>query len=214
MPSTQQDSPQLTIRGIDLNTCRLSLHNALETEANPNRDDFGPADAFYVIDVPLNSASNGEDSPELQLEFRARISQLEGASFRFIPAETCSDNPLGARLEQLLPYLRESFLGDGLLANNFNHFLKILSSSSSCQLQCSLIRCGEPWGVPEEALEKVRFRTLYANLFGGAHLSLGMYAELAEALERINPRLEVSWLDMKLHPSNPPVLLLLGEPDH
>lgn len=211
MPSTQKDWPQLTFRGIDLNTCRISLHNACETETNPNGDDFWPADAFYVIDVPLDSVSSGE-SPELELESRARISQLEGTSFQFTPPETCPDKSLEARLEQVLPYVRESLLGDGLLANNFNHFLNILSSSSSRQLQCSLIRCEEPWDVPEEALEKLRFRTLYANLFGGVHLSLGMYAELAEALERINTRLKVSWLDMKIHSSTPPVLLL-GEPD-
>ena len=67
--------------------------------------------------------------------------------------------------------------------------------------------------VPEAALKALKFRTLYANLFGGEHLTLGMYAGLLDAVERCNPGLTTSWLDMKIHDSAQPILLLLGEPE-
>lgn len=207
MKEIQKDSPYLTIRSIDFNTCRISLHRTCTRE-------FWPGEDGLAIDVPLNSVCIGEDHARLHLESHKRINRLEGLSFQFIDPDAYLGEPFEASLDQVLPYLRASLLNEGLLANNFNNFLKVLSKSDSRRLQCALIQCSEPWVVPEESLRKLRFRTLYANLFGGEHLTLGVYANLGEALEKINTQLKACWLDTKIHSCTPPVLLLLGEPEN
>lgn len=214
MNGFQGDSVFMTVRSIDFNTCRISLHTTLKRELEPEVSSLGVGNACLVIDAPLDTACKGDDAGDgLHLESYARIKQLEDSIFQLIyvelPAELSSDS----WFEAVMPFLRASLLEEGLLANGLENFLAVLSAASSRQLQCALISYTEPWEVPEEALKVLKFRTLYANLFGGEHLTLGMYAGLLDAVERWNPGLTTSWLDMKIHDSAQPILLLLGEPE-
>ncbi|MFG0724002.1 hypothetical protein ACF8PU_20380 [Pseudomonas sp. GLN_6] len=214
MNGFQGDSVFMTVSSIDFNTCRISLHTKLIRELKPEECSLGAGSGCFVIDAPLGSAcSGGEAGNGLHLESYARINQLEDSIFQLVfaalPAELSSDS----WLETVKLFLRASLLDEGLLANGLENFLAVLSASSSRQLQCALISCTEPWEVPEEALKVLKFRTLYANLFGGEHLTLGMYAGLLDSVERWNPSLKASWLDMKIHDSAQPILLLLGEPE-
>ena len=214
MNGFQGDSVFLTVRSIDFNTCRISLHTTLKRELEPEVSSLGVGNACFVIDVHLGNACKGDDAgDELHLESYARINQLQDSIFQLVyaalPAELSSDS----WFETVKLFLRASLLDEGLLANGLENFLAVLSAASSRQLQCALISCTEPWEVPEEALKVLKFRTLYANLFGGEHLTLGMYAGLLDAVERMNPGLTASWLDMKIHDCAQPMLLLLGEPE-
>ena len=223
MSGFQGYSVFMTVRSIDFNACRISLHTTLIRELKPEVGSLGVSNSCFVIDAPLGSACTGGDVDNaddvgdvgdgVRLGSYARINQLEDSIFQLVYAGLPAELSSGSWFETVMPFLRASMLEEGLMANGLENFLAVLSAASSRQLQCALISCAEPWEVPEEALKVLKFRTLYANLFGGEHLTLGMYAGLLDAVERMNPGLTASWLDMKIHDCAQPMLLLLGEPE-
>ncbi|MEL0169662.1 MAG: hypothetical protein VW877_16190 [Pseudomonadaceae bacterium] len=209
----QGDSHYMTVRSIDFDTCRISLHTASTCELIPEECDTGSGSACLVIDASLDFSDMGDDrSIELHQESHKLISQLEG-NFEVIYPVLPAEMSFETRPERVIFYIRGALVDDGLMGTGLNHFLGVLSESSSRQLQCVLISCPEPWSVPEEQINKLRFRTLYATLFGDGDMTLGQYADTAEVLETLNPDLSVSWLNMKFHARSQGMLLLLGEPE-
>lgn len=215
MEEFQGDSQHLAILSIDCKTCRISLHAVTAGDLMPEEGDTESGSACLVIDASLDFSDMGDErGTELHQESHRLISQLEGSRFQVTYPPLAADMSFETRPEHVMPYIRGALVDDGLMGTGLNHFLGVLSESSSCQLQCALISCPEPWSVPEEQISKLRFRTLYATLFADGDMTLGQFAHTAEVLEMLNPCLTVSWLNLKIHACSPRMLLLLGEPEH
>ena len=212
----QGDLQHLAIRTIDFSESSESMHThtRLVHELVPGRYGLGRSDLCFVIDAPLDSDFiTRETGLLLYLDDCQKNRQLKGEGFQVVYQFLSSEVPSKVRFHEVVPYLRGALLEDGFIGSGLDDFLAVLGESSSRQLQFALITCADPWAVPEDQLKELRFRTLYACLFGGGHLSLGMYAELLEVFERLNPGLAVCCLGMKIMACSQPVLLLLGEPE-
>lgn len=78
MNGFQGDSVFMTVRSIDFNNCRISLHTTAKRELEPEVSSLGVVNAGLVIDAPLGTACKGDDAGDwLHLESYARIKQLE-----------------------------------------------------------------------------------------------------------------------------------------
>lgn len=215
MEEFQGDLQHLAIRTIDFCTSSESMYalTRFVHEQVPGGYGFGRSDVCFVIDAPLDSDFiTAEAGLLLYLDYCQKNRQLMGEGFQVVYRFLSSEVPSKVRFQEVIPYLKSALLEDGLIGG-LHDFQAVLGESSSRQLQCALISCVEPWAVPEEQLKELKFRTLFASLFGGGHLSLGMYAELLETFERLNPSLAVCCLGMKMMACSPPMLLLLGEPE-
>lgn len=214
MKEFQGDSQHMTVCSIDCNTCRISLYTTPIGDLVPEVGGTGFGSACLVTDVSLDFSAMGEERGiELHQGVHKLIGQLESSSFQVIYPALPADMSFETRPAHVMPYIKASLVGDGLMGTGLSHFLGALSESCSRQLYCALICCSEPWAVPEEQIKKLRFRTLYATLFGGEDMTLRQYADTAETLETLNPGLTVSWLNMMIHARAQRMLLLLGEPE-
>lgn len=210
------DLQRLAIRTIDFCTSSETMHThtRLVHEQVPGGYGLGRSDVCFVIDAPLDSDFiSAEEGLLLYLDYCQKNRQLKGEGFQVVYRFLSSEVPSKVRFQEVIPYLRAALLEDGLIGCGLHDFQAVLGESNSRQLQCTLISCAEPWVVLEEQLKELKFRTLFASLFGGGHLSLGMYAELLETVDRLNPGLAACCVGMKMMACSPPVLLLLGEPE-
>lgn len=208
----EHTSPDLVVRTMDFDTCDESLHAKFWRDAP--KAVLGPCDVCFAINAPLNFAPTDTGAQVIfYLDPVPQNRQLDSLSYQIIHQAKCPKEQFRDWAELVMPYLREALIGGGLVGTDFADFRSVLGESGSRQLQCELIDYKHPWKVPEAQLQELRFRTLFASLFGSADLSLPMYLELDEALCRLNPDLTLHKLGLKVYPCEPPMLLLLGEPE-
>lgn len=207
-----QSSPHLVVQTVNFDTCDESLHTTFWR--NTPRADLGPCNVSFVINAPLDFApAYGSTEVIFYLDSAPRDRLLGSLSYQIIHQANSPREQFADWVTRVMPFLREALLGSGLVCTDFADFRSVLERSSSRQLQCELIDYIHPWKVPETELKALRFKTLFANLFGDSDVSLPMYLELDEALCRLNPSLALHKLGLKTSPCKSPVLLLLGEPD-
>lgn len=205
-------SLSLTIRTMDFDACGESLHTTFWRDAP--KASLGNSDVCFAVNAPLDyTAADTHSEVVFFLDPLPVDRKLPKNGYQVIYQAGDAASDFRAWAEAVMPYLREALLGSGMICTDYADFVSVLAESTSRRLRCELISYDHPSQLPAAKLDGLSFKTVFANLFGRADLSLAMYIELDEALPNFNPHLVFYKLGLKFYPCEPPMLLLLGEPE-
>lgn len=201
----------LRMQVMDFSVLIESMHTGLERDTNALAQ-LGPSDICFAVNAPLGYyARDKQASVLIYLDPEPYPRELPEHDYQLVYAYSpWADNFLDWT-QHSMQYLRESLFGTGLVCTDLADLVEVLKTSRSRRLHYELIAYDHPWQVPYSKLKKVRFKTLFAILFGAADLSLTMWTELVDAIETANPNLSVLKSGMKFYPCEPPMVMLLGE---
>jgi hypothetical protein len=203
---------KLTIRTMDFDSCDESLHASFWRDSP--RASLGNSDVCFAVNAPLDyTAADTHSAVVFFLDPLPVDRKLPKNGYQVIYQATDATSDFRAWAEAVMPYLREALLGSGMVCTDFADFVSVLVESTSRRLRCELISYDHHSEIPAAKLDGLRFKTIFANLFGRDDLSLAMYIELSEALPNFNPHLAFYKLGLKFYPCEPPMLLLLGQPE-
>lgn len=173
---------------------------------------LGHSDLCFAIDAPLDF--KGGDTQAFILiyldpEPYSRVLPEHGYQLVYAPSPW-ADNFFDW-YQHSMQYLREAQFGTGFICTDLADFRQVLEASRSQRLHYELIGYDNFAEVPYSKLEKIKFKNLFAIIFGGADVSLTMYTDLMAALEIVNPNINILKLGMNFFSCEPPLLMLLGE---
>ncbi|WP_324733590.1 hypothetical protein [Pseudomonas paeninsulae] len=203
----------LRMQVMDFSLLYETMHTSLERDANAQAK-LGQSDICFVVNAPLDYFGWGTHASALiylDQESYSREMPEHGYQLVYTPSPWADNFHDWA--QHSMQYLRESLFGTGMVCTDLADFLQVLKVSQSRRLRYELISYDHPPHAPNSKLDKVRYKTLFAILFGAVDLSLSMYIELEAAIEKANPNLSLLKSGMKIYSCEPPVVLLLGEPD-
>lgn len=204
----------LRMHVMDFSVLIESTHTNLEKDTNA-MPLLGQSDICFALNAPLGYYGRDiQASALIYLDPEPYSRELPENGYQLVYTRNPWADNFVDWTQHTMQFVRESLFGTGLVCTDFADFLQVLKTSRSRRLRYELIAYGHPWQVPYSKLEKIRFKTLFAILFGAADLSLTMWTELTETIEAANPNLSALKSGMKIYPCEPPMVMLLGETDN
>lgn len=192
-----------------------SFTETLEVAISPDKPkpSLGSGGVNLVINAP-STYYPSENLAAATLFFDAyeRERELFEGCYQVKPTKPLSADAFDEWAHQGIRLLTHTLKHKGMVCIDLEALLGVLRQSTSRQLHMTVVPYERLEDLPREALEQYRFSTLFAALFAGADLTLGMYADLGCALEEINPDLRQLVLAVNIY-SKSPCVLLLGEYD-
>lgn len=173
--------------------------------------DLAGMDVCLAIDAPDGWLAPEDVFLMLYLDSFNQERTLSEACFQIVFSKESQGDFLLQNPEKIAFYMLEALHDEGLFSVDFEDFLEVLRASHSRRLECVLISYPDPYKFPRDCLALFDFNTLYAYVFSDSGMTVGVFVELMEVLQALNPDARVLKGGCKVLPDNSPLLLLLGE---